>query len=126
MSEVHSLKFKLIWGIILLSLLFFIVRGVQYAIISSYAPLGFAAFLIAIVIAALIFGATLSRRALKLFGVTLILYGIIRILLGALLKVAPIDSVHATESTSAFYFLLSALFLWGGIYLCKNAVSLNR
>ena len=125
MSERASSTYKSVWIIILASLSFFCVRAIQYALIGSHAPLGIAMISAVMIIAAFAFGKTGSRKALKLFGILLIFYGTIRVLLGLLLKIAPIDSAHASEATSASYFLISALFLFGGVYLFKHSAFLK-
>jgi len=107
-------------GIVLASLIYFTGCAVQYAIIGSFAPLGLAAILFTVIILALISGERFTYKAVRLFGFILMVYGTVRISVGALLKVAPIDSRHAIESTSLLYFLISALFLYCGFYLFKH------
>ncbi len=113
-------------GIVFAALFYFMGRAVQYAIIDSFGPLGLAAILFTVVILALFSSERFTCKVVKLFGFILMIYGTVRISVGALLKIAPIDSMHAIESTSMLYFLVSILFFCSGFYLIKHPVILNK
>ncbi len=119
MNALKETSPRIIWSVLLIWLVYFSARGVQFAFIDSYAPLIFSGFLGLITIAAYVMKGRARRKAIKLFGLILILYSIIKASLGLLLKFAPVNSVHASESASIAYFLLTGLILTGGLYLFK-------
>ncbi len=112
--------------ILLFGLLFFIVRGIQFVFIESYAPLILSGVLLILAAVYFSFNGKVSRIAIKAFGLILILYSVIKILLGLLLKIAPVDSMHASESTSIFYFLVSILVLFVGYYLFRAPIVVSE
>jgi hypothetical protein len=60
----------------------------------------------------------LAIAAVKLWGVFLLLYAIIRIAIGTAAKFGAIKSAHVIDATSVFYFLVSFLLLAIGLKLC--------
>lgn len=125
MKERIDISSHKVWIFILFWLFYFILRGVQFALIDSFAPLIFSGFLCVVTLLVIMLKGSAKRRLIKFFGLSLMLYGLLKALLGLALKVAPVNSVHASESTSFIYFLLSILIFMSGFYIFKFAKKSN-
>lgn len=106
-------------GLILLSLTQFIWLALGALQAGSLLPTYFlvgAVLLMAIVYLAGV--RWLAIAAVKLWGVFLLLYAIIRIVIGIAARFDAIKSAHVRDATSVTYFLVSFLLLAIGLKLC--------
>ncbi len=111
------------WIILVVSLLFFIRKGIQYAIIGSYVPL------ITIVCILLLLSWCLRwnkkrRFIIRFWSILLIIWSTVRILLAVannLLK--EISNNHITHQLGIMGLLISLVFLLMGVYLYRKATT---
>jgi len=108
-----------------LSLIFFIYKGVLYALIGSFVPL----LVILIIIGLILFSLKKSPRALirsiGLWSALIILWSTIRLLLTIVnLFVKPVPEGHIDGQLGPMSILLSVAFLFAGIYIWKNRKSI--
>lgn len=109
------------WLALALSLGFFLVKGVRYALIGSLVPL----ILIMTVLTILALTSQRSpkwfRRSLRYWGILLILWAVGRLLVEVLFKLTPnITEAHIREQFTILQKLVSILFLVIGIHLTRR------
>lgn len=112
------MKLRLV--VLALTLAAFLARGVLYLFIGSWLPAVFAAAVTLAILGAHAVGPGTGRLAVRLWGGLLILYGVGRIGLAALLFFAPVGSPHALENTGLIFVLVSALYLAAGVVLVRR------
>lgn len=119
MTEEHSKASPLNVLFVFIAIAFLSLRAIDYALIGSFLPACLAVLFLGI--AALWFKSKskLKYRSQKILGLIILLYALAKLLLGGLLKIAPVGSAHATENTSYIYFAISFLALLAGISLLK-------
>ncbi len=107
--------------VLILSLVAFFVRAGEFLLVDSKFPSVFIAGATMIIsLAYLLGGDSWFRRAVKVWGGFLALYGMTRLLLGAIIQFGLIESAHAIDAASLVYMLLSALYVGAGIYLLRT------
>ncbi len=105
---------------ILLTLGFFLIKGISYAFIGSYVPL-----LVIIAILLMIgIGFSKSKKAffivIGFWSILIILWALVRLLLSMVnLFVKPIPESHVNEQLGIVGIILSATFLFAGFYLWR-------
>lgn len=124
-SEVSLSQFN--WGLLGLSLLYFLVKGVRYFIIGSFVPL------LLIVVVILVLGLTYRgrrrwfHRALKYWAVLLILWALGRFTIELLFLLNPnLTETHIREQFTVLQKLVSAAFLFTGWSLLKQIRTLKQ
>ncbi|MEO0574864.1 MAG: hypothetical protein AAF004_05325 [Pseudomonadota bacterium] len=115
----RALPAKMILAVTELSLLAFAVRGIKYAVIGAYLPIAVAAILALLYYGLRRFMPHRLRLALRIWGVLLCVYAIIRLALFIVLTVDPSVSAHAADSFGGVAAIVSLLYLAGGVYLFK-------
>jgi hypothetical protein len=106
--------------VLLVSLAAFIVRAGEYLLLGSVFPSVFITCVVVMIGSAyMLGGATWFRRAVKVWGGILVLYGILRILLGGMIQTGLIDSAHAVDAASIVYMILSVVYVAAGIYILR-------
>jgi hypothetical protein len=103
--------------VLAVSLAAFAVRAAIYGVLGSFLPLAIILIVIALLLAARLSGRRAGRIAVRGWGVTLAIYGVLRLGLAGLLLVAPVSSPHAIANTGPVFMLISALYLAAGVYL---------
>lgn len=125
-AEQTSKRGLFLGPIILIAVAFFAIRAINYALIGSIFPACFAVLIICLAALWYTGKGKLKRWSQRLLGLIIFLYGLAKLLLGSLLKIAPISSAHAVENTSYVYFLVSTLALFAGYRLMKHARNPNN
>ena len=108
---------------LLLSVLFFLRKGWQYAAIGNYAPLLFVVGLVVLLMFSGRLGKAYFRVAVRVWAVVLILWAVVRIVISVMhLFVQPFDgSYHLTTQFNGYNLLLSALVLILGVLSFRAA-----
>ncbi len=109
------------------SLLFFLLKGIQYALISSYIPLFFALTFMIL----LVYFAGKSVKSLKIvlsvWALMIVTWAFMRLVLGfATNFIRPLSEAHVNEQLGFFGTLWSLLFLAIGIFLIRNRNRTNQ
>ncbi len=113
---------RLLIALLMLSVLFFIVKGVRYAIIESYVPIIFIASFILLFIIAFKNGYKSLRRMLRVWGVFLLIWAGAVVFVEVAFTLTPsMTEAHIREQFNLLQNLYVALFLFTGIYLLKQA-----
>lgn len=118
----HIVKQDRLFGLNLsLTLIFFIYKGMLYALLGSSVPL----LIILIIPGLILFSLKKSPRAFKrsigLWSSLIILWSTVRILLSATNEfVKPIPEGHIDGQLGMMSVLLSMIFLGAGTYMWKN------
>lgn len=110
------------WVVLALSLGYFLVKGIRYALIGSSIPL----IIILLVMATLILSARRSpkwfRRSLRYWGILLLLWAAGRLLVELLFHLVPsITETHIREQFTIFQKVISILFLLVGVHLVRHS-----
>jgi len=111
------MRLSLPFGVLALTLAAFTVRAVIYALMGSHLPLVFILVVLLAMFTAHLAGRGAGRVAVRVWGLWLVIYGVLRLGLAGLLVVAPISSPHAIANTGWVFMLVSALYLLAGAYL---------
>ena len=117
----NQLKGHWLYSTILsLTLLFFLYKGITYAVIGSFIPL----LLIVLILGLLFFGFVKSPKALRrvigIWAALVILWSVVRLLLSIInLFVKQIPEGHVDAQLGLYGAILSMLFLFAGIYILK-------
>jgi hypothetical protein len=121
-NNIVFLKKDLIFtSILILSLLFFLYKGISYSLVGSFVPL----ITIAVIILLIVLSSRKSKKAAKrtigLWIVLIVLWSIVRIALSLINQfVKPVPESHVAEQLGVLGFMQSVIFLVGAIYLWKN------
>lgn len=108
-------------GALILSLLFFLIRGVIYAWIGSYVPLIFVTVFVITFIYLLIGEAAFAPLIVKVWSWFLIIWGVIRLAIPMMFYIAPnVTESHIRSQFTVLEFLMSILAIGIGIYLFKK------
>lgn len=105
------------WGILAISLLLWIWRAAEYAVLERFAPSAFLAVGLALMGWGLLRRGVAWRRALRVWGLLIGLIGLARFVLAIALHWGPPVSQHGIESLTIPYFAASAFYLLGGVWL---------
>ncbi len=113
---------RLLIALLMLSVLFFLVKGVRYAIIESYVPIIFISIFIVLFIIAFKNGYKSLRRMLRVWGIFLLIWTGAVIFVEVAFTLTPsMTEAHIREQFNLLQNLYVALFLFTGIYLLKRA-----
>lgn len=108
--------------LLFVSFLFFLRKGIQYAVIGSYVPL----FLVLLILGGMFFTHKTSRQkamnlTIKIWSFLLIIWGIMRFLFAIIhLTIQPFNEYHLNEQFSIAGILLSILFIFIGTLILKS------
>lgn len=116
-----GLKEHVVFTVVLgLTLLFFLYKGLTYALIGSYVPLGFILAILIFLVLASRSSKKVFKRMLGIWTILLMVWSVVRLLLILInLFIKPIPESHVSEQLGVFGGLLSVLFLLGAIYLLR-------
>jgi len=103
-----------------LSLLAFIFRGIEYALIASYVPILFALSITMILVILYYLSGLAFSIALKIWASILILYSIIRISFWVFFQIDPMMSAHGADSFSNLHLFFSVLYFLTGIIIMTS------
>lgn len=104
-----------------LTLIFFIYKGVLYALIGSFVPLLVIFTILALILFSLQKSPLAFKRSIGLWSTLIILWSTVRLLLSAANEfVKPIPEGHIDGQLGLLSVLLSITFLCAGIYMWSN------
>lgn len=108
---------------LLLSILFFLRKGIQYSLIGSYAPLLVVVGLIALLAISLQVRKTYFVLVVRVWAIALIIWSLIRIIISIIhLTVRPFDgSFHMSQQLGAYGLILSVLMLAIGVVMFRSS-----
>lgn len=106
--------------VLVLTLAAFLARGILYVSIGSVWPLIFVLAVMLSLLGTRIVGRKAGHIAVRVWGVVLVVYGVFRLGLAALLYFVPISSPHAMAHTGVIFAIVSALYLLAGLYLVAS------
>jgi len=110
-----------------LSLLFFLRKGVQYALLGSYVPLGFALLFTLLLGFSLNGSPRLFHISARLWGMLLITWAVIRLFFSVVsIAVKPLKEYHLTQQFGVAGMVLSVGVLIMGIWLLRNLRILRK
>ncbi len=118
---VNRLKEHVVYMVVLaLTLFFFLYKGLTYAWIGSYVPLGFIGAIVIFLLLASRRSKKAFKRMLGVWAILLMLWSMVRLLLILVnLFIKPIPESHVSEHLDVFGGFLSVLFLLGAIYIWR-------
>lgn len=108
---------KAAWGILVLSLLLWVWRAAEFALLDRFAPAAFLTVGLALMGWGLVRRGNTWRRAMRLWGLLIGLIGLVRFALSITLHWGPLVSQHGIESLTLSYFAASAFYFLGGVWL---------
>lgn len=108
---------KAAWGILALSLLLWVWRAAEFALLDRFAPAAFLAVGLAMMGLGLFRRGDWWRRAMRGWGLLISVIGLARFVLAIALYLGPPVSQHGIESLTLPYFAASAFYLLGGVWL---------
>ena len=110
--------------ILSITLLFFVYKGVHYALIGSYVPLLFIIIILCLLMVGLNKSPNVFKWSVGSWSVLIILWATVRLLLSmANLFVKPVPEGHVDGQLGLASILLSVAFLIAGIYLWQKRKS---
>ena len=112
--------------VLLASLAVLWVRGLEYAWLGSFTPLLFAATATALLLLAFWAGGAIWRWSVRLWGVVLVLYGLVRLALSLMVRLTDVGSPHAVETTGVVFMGLSVVWLVAGVWIVRARISVAR
>lgn len=113
---------SLAFAVLAASLVPFMFRGVEYALLDSYVPMTLIVVFLCLLALGYLTGGFFFRLSVRLWSIVLLLYGVIRLGLGVMLAIWPLPrEAHAMAQFTLPYHVFSAAFLLAGIYLIRNA-----
>lgn len=113
---------KKLWIPLMISLLFFMRKGLQYIVIGSYVPMLLIAIIILLMVLSLQKNSIKSfRMIVKIWGILLIIWATVRILLTVInFSMKPLSEYHINYQLGVGGSILSCIGLWIGIHLLIN------
>lgn len=110
--------------LLFLSLLVFLGKGIQYALIGSLSPLVVSLLVTAIVPVSIYIGNRIGKVALRLWAAGLIIWGLTRMILSLSLIVFPraMTENHVYEQFNWLGNLLSVGVLLAGIFFWRSSI----
>ncbi|MEM6857864.1 MAG: hypothetical protein AAF559_08325 [Pseudomonadota bacterium] len=114
-------------GLVLLAvtLLLWVWRAADFALIGSYAPAGFVAIGCILMGLGATGGVGIWRFGVRAWGLCLTLIGFVRSAITVALAIDPSVTVHAVEAQTALYHSITAIHLIAGLWLLINPPQLN-
>lgn len=104
-----------------LTLIFFIYKGVLYALIGSFVPLLIILTILTLILFSLKKSARAFKKSIGLWSSLIIIWSTVRLLLSATNEfVKPIPEGHIDGQLGLLSVLLSITFLCAGIYMWRN------
>ena len=110
-----------------LSLLFFLYKGILYALMGSYVPILFIGAIILLFMLGFNSSEKVFKRVLLMWSLLLILWAFVRLLLGGVNQfLKPIPEGHIDGQLGIMGALLSLSILAGGVYLWRGKRSVGE
>ncbi len=108
-------------GVLLVSLAVFIVRAGEFLLLGSIFPSVFITCVVVMMCATYMLGGGVwFRWVVKVWGGILVLYGMLRVLLGMMVQTGLVDSAHAVDAASLTYMVQSVVYIAAGIYMLRT------
>lgn len=111
---------RILLPLILVSILF-LLKGISYVFIGSYIPFTLSLIFLYAILQILRNVTKTSRRLIRLLGVSLILWGSIRLLVELLFTITPVTEAHIRDQFSIVSKTISLLAIIFGIYSFRKA-----
>jgi len=106
---------------ILVSLLFFLRKGVQYALIGSYVPLLIVALMASIVLLTFFYGVKFFKVFARIWAVLIICWAMTRILFATVdMTIKPFLEYHLTQQFNPSSLLISIVMFILSVYIIKG------
>ncbi len=110
-----------------LSLLFFLRKGIQYAVLGSYAPLGFVLLFTLLLGFSLNSSPRIFHLSARIWGILLIAWAVIRLFFSVVtLTVKPLNEYHLSQQFGVAGMGLSIGVLILGIWLLRSLRILRK
>jgi cell division protein FtsX len=104
-----------------MTLIFFMYKGILYALIGSFVPLLIILTILGLILFSLKKSPKSFKRSIGLWSSLVILWSTVRLLLSATNEfIKPIPEGHIDGQLGSMSVLLSMIFLCAGIYMWKN------
>ena len=127
MTKRKILDHRLLYALLAASLLFFLIKGIQYAVIGSYLPAVVAINALVLLGYGWFFSAKILRTGIRLWGVMLIFWSLARLFVEVSFQLTPgITETHIREQFTILQNALTLLFLFSGVYLIRKAKTLRK
>lgn len=118
----HINPHKSYFAILLLSLLLFLWKGINYASLGSWLPLQVAGGVLALLLGPMLLFRNTPKWPVRIWGVLLIIWGLGRIIIGVLLSFSPeVTEAHIRYQLGGFGITISILAILTGRYLFVEA-----
>lgn len=105
---------------LIISLLFFLRKGIQFAWLGSYVPLGFLALFLIPLVATVGSNERLFLRISKIWALVIMVWGIVRIFISVVNYAFPtFDEYHLSSQLGLYGMGLSVLMLGVGIMIMR-------
>lgn len=118
---------KIVYTLVVVSLCYFLVKGIQYLIIGSYVPMLFILFALGLLIWSYNKSGKTHRKALRFWAIVILLWASVRILLWGYLQIdTKFTESHLREQFSLFQNAISIIMLVIGIQILKKTKHLKN
>lgn len=106
---------------VVLTLLPFLWKAVEYALLGSYIPLGAFLVLASINAAGIYCGGSWLRRAIRTWCAAMIMWGLARIILEVLIVATDLSEAHLQSQVNVIFNALSMGYIMAGIAIWRRA-----
>ena len=112
---------------LVVTLMFFIVKGIQYAVIGSYVPIAFILVIAFVLYISYKTSAKAFRRMLRFWVFLIILWSVARLFFWVYLEIdTKLTESHLREQFGVFQNILTLGMLVSGILLLKSIKTIQR
>lgn len=119
-------KNKKLYILVILSLIFFIRKGVQYALLGSFGPLLIVAIFLFLFLTSINHNEKKMFLVSKIWAITLIVWSIIRILISILNYIThTFDEYHLNNQFGIVRICISLIMLLIGVWIFKHSNNKN-
>ena len=117
---------KTFYVVLVISLLFFLIKGINYLFIGSIIPIIIALFLLFIIVISFRSSEKKFRRAIRFWAILLIIWASVRVLLGIINAfIKPMHESHINEQMGIVGTIISLSGLCIGIYLIRKVKNIK-
>lgn len=112
---------KPLYGLLGVSLLFFLIKGVKYAWIGSYVPLLFVSAIIALLAWSITSSASNHYRIMRFWAILIIIWALARLSLWLILQIDQnLTESHLREQFGLFQHIISLFMLGIGVFTIRQ------